>query len=113
MAGSLSAAAKGPNLALAVKVVDAFADVEIGNLWMAKTGVQTGIKTDAAKISGPHADYFKQLAKANEGNVYYFGTPVQVMSGKPKEVFTQVINNALPAGSISVDDVVKQMNAAK
>ena len=44
---------------------------------------------------------------------YYFGTPVQVMSGKPKEVFTQVINNALPAGSISVDDVVKQMNAAK
>ena len=35
------------------------------------------------------------------------------MSGKPKEVFTQVINNALPAGSISVDDVVKQMNAAK
>jgi multiple sugar transport system substrate-binding protein len=75
--------------------------------------VQTGIKTDASKISGPHADYFKQLAKANEGNTYYFGTPVQVMSGKPKEVFTQVINNALPAGSISVDDVVKQMNAAK
>ncbi len=35
------------------------------------------------------------------------------MQGKPKEVFTQVVNNALPAGSISVDDVVKQMNAAK
>jgi hypothetical protein len=39
--------------------------------------------------------------------------PVQVMQGKPKEVFTQVVNSALPAGSISVDDVVKQMNAAK
>ena len=68
---------------------------------------------DATKISGPYAAYFKQLAKANEGNVYYFGTPIQVMQGKPKEVFTQVINNALPAGSISVDEVVKQMNAAK
>ena len=34
------------------------------------------------------------------------------MTGKPKEVFTQVINNAFPAGSIRVDDVVKQMNAA-
>ena len=36
----------------------------------------------------------------------------QVMEGKPKEVFTQVFNNAFPAGSISVEDAVKQMNAA-
>ncbi len=34
------------------------------------------------------------------------------MQGKPKEVFTQVFNNAFPAGSISVDDAVKQMAAA-
>ena len=34
------------------------------------------------------------------------------MSGKPKEVFTQVINNAFPAGIISVEDAVKQMTAA-
>ena len=34
------------------------------------------------------------------------------MSGKPKEVFTQVINNAFPAGTISVEDAVKQMAAA-
>ena len=38
--------------------------------------------------------------------------PIQVMDGKPKEVFTQVFNNAFPAGSISVEDAVKQMNAA-
>ena len=57
VAGSLGAAAKGPNLALAVKVVDAFADVEIGNLWMAKTGVQTGIKTDLSKIDSPFKWY--------------------------------------------------------
>ena len=46
------------------------------------------------------------------GAKYYFGIPIQVMQGKPKEVFTQVINNAFPAGTISVDEVVKQMNAA-
>lgn len=34
------------------------------------------------------------------------------MHGKPKEVFTQVFNNAFPAGTISVEDAVKQMNAA-
>ena len=32
------------------------------------------------------------------------------MTGKPKEVFTQVMNNAFPAGTIDVDDVVKQMS---
>src|SRR5437763_1354006 len=48
VAGSLGVAAKSPHLPLAIKVADAFADVEIGNLWMARTGVQTGIKTDLA-----------------------------------------------------------------
>ncbi len=34
------------------------------------------------------------------------------MQGKPKEVFTQVINSAFPAGNIDVEGVVKQMSAA-
>jgi len=48
----------------------------------------------------------------SQGAKFYFGQPIQVMQGKPKEVFTQVFNNAFPAGTISVDDAVKQMNAA-
>ena len=52
------------------------------------------------------------IAKTNAGAKYYFGIPIQVMSGKPKEVFTQVINNAFPAGNIGVEDAVKQMTAA-
>ena len=47
------------------------------------------------------------------GSVFsLFGIPIQVLNGKPKEVFTQVMNNAFPAGTISVDDAVKQMTAA-
>ena len=34
------------------------------------------------------------------------------MQGKPKEVFTQVINNAFPAGTIAVEDAVKQIAAS-
>ena len=111
--GSYVVNAASPRKELAIAFLNSFATPEMGNRWLEDVLVQTGIKTDASKISGPYAAYFKQLAKANEGNVYYFGTPIQVMQGKPKEVFTQVINNALPAGSISVDEVVKQMNAAK
>ena len=50
------------------------------------------------------AEYFEMIAKTNAGAKYYFGIPIQVMSGKPKEVFTQVINNAFPAGTISVEE---------
>jgi multiple sugar transport system substrate-binding protein len=75
--------------------------------------VQTGIKSDASKLTGANAVYFKKLEASNHGAKYYFGIPIQVMQGKPKEVFTQVINNAFPAGTIDVDGVVKQMSAAK
>ncbi|MEI6303828.1 MAG: extracellular solute-binding protein [Betaproteobacteria bacterium] len=111
--GSFVVNAASPRKEVAIALLNSMATPEMGNKWLENVLVQTGIKTDASKVSGPHADYFKQLARANEGNTYYFGMPIQVMQGKPKEVFTQVINNAFPAGSIGIDDVVKQMNAAK
>lgn len=91
---------------------NAMATEEAGNRWLANVLVQTGIKTDPSKIQGEYAEYFKMLAAANQGATYYFGAPTQVMQGKAKEVFTQVVNNALPAGTISVDDAVKQLAAS-
>ena len=35
------------------------------------------------------------------------------MTGKAKEVFTQVVNNAFPAGLLTVDQVIEKMNAAR
>ena len=110
--GSYVVNAASPRKDLGIAFLNSFATPEMGNKWLENVLVQTGIKTDASKIAGPHAGYFKQLAKANESNTYYFGTPVQVMQGKPKEVFTQVINMAFPAGTLDVDGVVKQMSAA-
>ncbi|MGB9367851.1 MAG: ABC transporter substrate-binding protein [Xanthobacteraceae bacterium] len=96
----------------AVAFLNSFATPEMGNKWLDRVMVQTGIKSDASKISGPNADYFKMLEASNKGSKYYFGIPIQVMQGKPKEVFTQVINMAFPAGTIDVDGVVKQMGTA-
>ena len=96
----------------AVAFLNSFATPEMGNKWLDRVLVQTGIKSDASKISGPNAEYFKMLEASNRGSKYYFGIPIQVMQGKPKEVFTQVINMAFPAGTIDVDGVVKQMGAA-
>ena len=91
---------------------NSLASEEAGNRWLENVLVQTGIKSDATKITGPNADYFKLLAATNKDAVYYFGGPAQVMQGKAREVFTQVINNAFPAATISVEDAVKQLAAS-
>ena len=52
----------------------------MGNRWLDGVMVQTGIKSDPSKITGPQAaEYFKMIAETNEGAKYYFGIPIQVM----------------------------------
>lgn len=105
-----NAATKQPKHAIAF--LNSFANPEMASRWLEKVLVQTGIKADYSKVTGPHAGYFRELGATSQGAKFYFGQPIQVMQGKPKEVYTQVFNNAFPAGSISVEDAVKQMNAA-
>ncbi len=111
--GSYVANADSEHPEAVLKFFDAFLNPEVGNRWLDNVKVQTGIKADPSKMTDARAaDYFSMIAATNEGSKYFFGIPIQVMSGKPKEVFTQVINNALPAGNISVEDAVKQLDAA-
>ena len=106
----VNAGTKHPKEAIAF--LNSMARPDAANRWLENVLVQTGIKADYAKVGGPYASYFKELGATSEGAKFYFGAPQQVMEGKPKEVFIQVFNNAFPAGSISVDDAVKQMSAA-
>ena len=90
-----------------LKFFNSFLKPEIGNIRIENVLVQTGIKSDPSAIENPRSsDYFAMLARTNEGSKYAFGLPIQVMTGKPKEVFTHVFNNAFPAGNISVEDAV-------
>jgi multiple sugar transport system substrate-binding protein len=116
VAGSLGAAAKGPNLALSIKVVDAFADVEIGNLWMAKTGVQTGIKTDVAKIDSPFKWYFDEYARVNKATKWVDLTAQQVrLQMKPGvwDVYVAAVNQGLPNKIIGPDEALAKLEDAR
>jgi len=96
-----------------VAFLNSFLTPEVGNRWLDNVKVQTGIKSDPSKMSDAQAAaYFKMIEKTNAGAKYYFGIPIQVMTGKPKEVFIQVFNNAFPAGTITVENAVKQQDAA-
>ena len=49
----------------------------------------------------------------NKHAVFFQGQPVQLMRGAARETFTQVINQAFPAGLLTVDQVVQRMDAVK
>lgn len=72
----------------------------------------TGIKTDSSKITGDRAGYFKDPARANQSADYFIGLPGQHLTGRPKDVFAQVMNTAFPTGLLSVKDASAQMQDA-
>jgi multiple sugar transport system substrate-binding protein len=110
--GSFSVNAASKNAEVAAKFLNFMATPEMGNKWLEGNLVQTGIKTDPGKISGETAAYFRDLSAVNKGAAYAFGIPDQNMQAQPREVFRQVINQAFPAGLLSVDEVIAQMKAA-
>jgi multiple sugar transport system substrate-binding protein len=116
VAGSLAVAAKSPNLPLAIKLADAFADVEIGNLWMARTGIQTGIKTDPGKIDSPIKWYFDEFAKTNKGTKWVDLTAQSMkLLMKPGlwETYVATVNQGLPNKLIGVDEALAKLEEAR
>jgi multiple sugar transport system substrate-binding protein len=110
--GSYVMYAKSKNKECAGKLLDSFANVEAGNKWMAAVLLQTGIKTDPAKIDSIYAPYFKELKERSVGAKFFIGTPLQYYSGKCADTFTQVLNRAFPGGLMSVDEATTQMDAS-
>ena len=114
--GSYSAAAKSPNLPLALGLVNTFADVDIGNLWMAQTGIQTGIRTDPAKIDSPLKWYFEEFGKVNKGSQWVQLTAQSmklVMKPGLWEVWVAMVGQGLPNKLIGVDEALTKLEDAR
>jgi multiple sugar transport system substrate-binding protein len=116
VAGSLAVAAKSPHLPLAIEVANAFADVEIGNMWMARTGIQTGIKTDPGRIDSPVKWYFDEFAKVNKSTKWVDLTAQAVKAVmKPGlwETYVATVNQGLPNKLIGPDEALAKMEEAR
>jgi len=53
-----------------------------------------------------------ELMKRQEGASYFFGVPLDYLSGRCKDTFTQVMNSGFPGGLVTVDEAVKMMDEA-
>ncbi len=108
---AVNAASKNPDAA--IKFLNSLATPEMGNKWLETVLVQTGIKADPSRITGPYAAYFQDLAAIDAPCKFYPDLPLGAMHGKAKETFIQVVNQAFPAGLLSVDQVIDKMNAVR
>jgi multiple sugar transport system substrate-binding protein len=94
------------------KLLASIATVENGNKWMEGVLLQTGIRSDPARIQSIHAAYFKELQERSVGAKFFIGTPLHHMTGKCADAFSQVLNRAFPGGLMSVNDAATQMDTA-
>jgi multiple sugar transport system substrate-binding protein len=110
--GSFVIYAKSQHKACAGALLNSMATVENGTKWMEQVALQTGIRSDPSKIVSPHASYFTELNARDKGARYFFGTPLLYYRGKCADTYAQVMNNAFPAGLLSVAEAADKMDAA-
>ena len=112
VAGSFVMYSKSKNKDCAGALMKSMATVENGTKWMEQVSLQTGLKSDPAKINSPRKDYFAELNARNKNVKYFFGTPLLYYRAKCAETYTQVMNNAFPAGLLSVQEAAEKMDSA-
>jgi multiple sugar transport system substrate-binding protein len=112
VAGSFVMYSRGKNKDCAGALLNSMASVENGTKWMEQVSLQTGLKSDPSKIKSSHAAYFAELNARNKDVTYFFGTPLLYYRAKCAETYTQVMNNAFPAGLIGVQEAADKMDAA-
>jgi len=112
VSGSFVMYSKGQNKDCAGALLKSMATVENGTAWMEQVSLQTGLKSDPTKIKSARADYFAELNARNANVKYFFGTPLFYYRAKCAETYTQVMNNAFPAGLIGVSEAAEKMDAA-
>ncbi len=96
----------------AIAFVSSLAQPEVGRRWMEVNATQSGVKATADGIEGRKGEVLRELLAQNQGANYAFGIPAQVLAPRPREVFQQVINQALPAGLLTPEDAAARMSRA-
>ena len=110
--GSFVIYSKSKNKECAGALLKSMATVENGTKWMEQVSLQTGVKSDSSKIKSAHAAYFTELNQRDKGAKFFFGTPLLYYRGKCAETYAQVMNNAFPAGLLTIAEAADKMDAA-
>ena len=103
---------KGKSKDCAGALLKSMATSDNGTKWISQVSLQSGLKSDPAKIESPHKAYFEELNARNKDVTYFFGTPLLYYRAKCADTYVQVMNNAFPAGLLSVQEAAEKMDGA-
>lgn len=113
VAGTYAISKNSKQPELAAKFLNMLTQEDWGKKWILATKVQTGVKVDTSGgMTGQYADYFQELGERGKDSTYFIGTPIDFLKGQCKEVFVQVLNAGFPAGIMSPQEAIQQMQAA-
>lgn len=112
VAGSFVMYSRSQNKDCAGALLNSMATVENGTQWVSEVALQSGLRHDPEAIDSPHRAYLDELNARNADVSYFFGTPLMHYRGRCAETYTQILNNAFPAGLVSVEDAAARMDAA-
>lgn len=110
--GSFVMFSKSKNKDCAGAMLKSMATPENGTKWIGEVSLQSGLKSDQDKIVSPRKDYFAELNARNKDAKYFFGTPLLYYRAKCADSYVQVMNNAFPAGLLSVQEAAEKMDGA-
>jgi hypothetical protein len=83
---------------------------------MAQTGIQTGIKTDPAKIDSPIKWYFEEFGKVNKAS-QWFDLNAQSMKTLMKpglwDTWVATVNQGLPNRLLGPDEALAKLEEAR
>ena len=95
---------------LAAAFLNAMSTPEMGERWIETIYLQTAVKTSVGSFSGPYAGYCNELMERQKGAKYFVGMPIDIVTGRCRDSFVQVMNSGFPGGLLPVDQAVKLMN---
>src|SRR5262249_60865395 len=86
------------NQKLAADMLNEMTTPEMGTMWLETILLQTAIKSDASKVGGKYAEYFKELLDRNKDAQNFVGIPGPPPEGRGPDTLPRGLTNPFPAG---------------
>jgi len=112
-AGSLALAAESKNLDTAKDLADFICQEKYGNMWLAKTAIPTGIKTNPDTIPETEFEwYFKEMEKCLS-DVEFAKVNLVPEDGDIWDSYVTVFNEGLPMGMLTLNEAIEKLEKAR
>ena len=111
VSGSIAVAENSPHKELALELLQLIASTETGNMWVAQTGVPTGMITD--DVGDTFRAYFEEMANVHAAETVLPIVHTLLMPPVLLDAYHSVIAQGLPLGQVTLEEALQKMEEAR